>query len=163
MENIYATDWDATEDEPGYEWNRIRLGRRLGSQKLGASVYVLSPGQRSFPYHFHHANEEMLIVLEGEVVIRTPEGESHARTGDAMAFPADESGAHQVINESDHPARILMISTMIEPEIAEYPDSGKIGVFAGVAPGAAGDGLQKFLDGTAEVPYFDARPEEGDH
>ena len=54
MDNIYATDWDATEDEPGYEWTWIRLGRRLGSEKLGASVYVLAPGQRSFPYHFHH-------------------------------------------------------------------------------------------------------------
>ena len=155
MENIYATDWDSVEDEPGFEWSRIRLGRRLGAQKLGASVYVLAPGQRSFPYHFHHANEEMLIVLEGEVVVRTPEGRSRAGRGDALSFRADESGAHQVINDSDRPARILMISTMIEPEIAEYPDSGKIGVFAGRAPGAAGDGLHKFLDGSAEVPYFD--------
>lgn len=155
MENIYATDWDAIEDQPGYEWSRIRLGRRLGADKLGASVYVLAPGQRSFPYHFHHANEEMLFVLEGEVVVRTPEGQSKAGRGDAMSFPANESGAHQVINDSTRPARILMISTMIEPEIAEYPDSGKIGVFAGRAPGAAGEGLKKFLDGAAEVPYFD--------
>jgi len=155
MDNVYATDWDATEDEPGYEWTRIRLGRRLGAEKLGASVYVLGPGQKSFPYHFHHANEEMLIVLEGNVEVRTPVGNVKAGRGDAMSFPANESGAHQVINESDQPARILMISTMIEPEIAEYPDSRKIGVFAGRAPGAAGEGLQKFLDGSAEVPYFD--------
>lgn len=97
----------------------------------------------------------MLIVLEGDVVVRTPGGEAQAGRGDAMSFPANESGAHQVINESDQPARILMISTMIEPEIARYPDTGKIGVFAGRAPGAAGDGLQRFLDGSAEVPYFD--------
>lgn len=155
MQNVYATDWDAMEDEPGYEWTRIRLGRRLGAEKLGASVYVLAPGQKSFPYHFHHANEEMLIVLEGDVVVRTPHGEKTAGRGDAMSFASNESGAHQVINESGRPARILMISTMIAPEIAEYPDTGKIGVFAGRAPGAAGDGMQKFLDGSAEVPYFD--------
>lgn len=155
MENVYATDWDATEDEPGYEWTRIRLGRRLGAEKLGASIYVLAPGQKSFPYHFHHANEEMLVVLEGEVTVRTPKGKVTAGTGDAMSFPANDSGAHQVLNESDQPARILMISTMIEPEIAQYPDTGKLGVFAGRAPGGAGDGLRKFLDGTAEVPYFD--------
>lgn len=155
MENVYGTDWDAAEDQPGYEWTRIRLGRRLGAKELGASVYVLAPGQRSFPYHFHHANEEMLIVLEGVATVRTPEGEAEAGRGDAISFPTGPRGAHQVINHTMEPARILMISTMIEPEITEYPDSGKIGVFAGRAPGAAGPGLQKFLDGSAIVPYFD--------
>ncbi len=155
MENIYATEWDAIEDQRGYEWTRIRLGRRLGAEKLGASVYVLGPGQKSFPYHFHHANEEMLIVLGGVVTVRTPDGEVEARRGDALSFPSGAAGAHQVINQSGERARILMLSTMIEPEIAEYPDSGKIGVFAGRAPGAAGTGMQKFLDGSAVLPYFD--------
>lgn len=155
MENIYGTDWDSAEDRPGYEWRRIRLGRRLGAEKLGASVYVLGPGQKSFPYHFHHANEEMLFVIEGEVVVRTPDGEQEAGRGDALSFSIGGAGAHQVINRSNEPARILMISTMIEPEIAEYPDSGNIGVFAGRAPGAAGAGLKRFLDGSAEVDYFE--------
>lgn len=155
MENVYANDWDATEDQPGFEWTRIRLGRRLGAEKLGASVYVLAPGQKSFPYHFHHANEEMLIVLEGTVTVRTPGGEAEAGRGDAVSFVTGDRGAHQVINHSDEPARILMLSTMIEPEIAEYPDSGKVGIFAGRAPGAAGAGMQKFLDGSVIVPYFD--------
>ncbi len=118
-------------------------------------MYVLDPGQKSFPYHFHHANEEMLIVLEGVVTVRTPEGESDAGRGDAISFPAGPEGAHQVINRAEEPARFLMVSTMIEPEIAEYPDSGKIGVFAGRAPGADRPGIQKFLDGAAVVPYFD--------
>ena len=155
MENVYATDWDAIEDHPGYEWQRIRLGRRLGAEMLGASVYVLGPGQKSFPYHFHHANEEMLIVLEGNVTVRTPEGEKDASLGDAVSFRTGARGAHQVINRSDDPARILMISTMVSPEIAEYPDSGNVGIFAGRAPGAAGEGLQKFIDGSAVVDYFE--------
>ena len=155
MENVYATDWDAEENQTGFQWTRIRLGRRLGASKLGASVYVLGPGQKSFPYHFHHANEEMLIVLEGEVIVRTPQGEEEASRGDAVSFPTGPVGAHQLINRSEEPARVLMLSTMIEPEIAEYPDSGKVGVFAGRAPGATGPGMQKFLDGAAIVPYFD--------
>jgi uncharacterized cupin superfamily protein len=157
MENIYAADWDSTQDHPGYEWRRIRLGRRLGAENLGASIYVLEPGQKSFPYHFHHANEEMLIVIDGEVVVRTPNGEQEASSGDAISFLVGESGAHQVVNRSDEPARILMISTMIEPEITEYPDSGNVGVFAGRAPGAAGAGLKRFLDGSAEADYFEGR------
>ena len=156
MENIYASDWDAIEDRPGYEWTRIRIARRLGGQMLGASVYVLAPGQKSFPYHFHHANEEMLIVLEGTVSVRTPDGEEIAERGDATLFNTGSRGAHQVINHGSEEARILMISTMVEPEIAEYPDTGKIGVFSGRAPGAAGEAsLWKYLDGSAEVGYFD--------
>lgn len=155
MENIYSTDWDSDATEPGYTWHRIRLARRLGGQKLGGSIYVLGPGQKSFPYHFHHANEEMLVVIEGEVTIRTPEGEQPAVAGDALVFPVGPSGAHQVINTSESEARILMLSTMVEPEIAEYPDSGHVGVMGGVAPGAPGEGrLFKFLDGTAEVEYW---------
>lgn len=155
MQNVYATDWDGTQQQPGYEWHRIRLARRLGGQKLGASIYVIGPGQKSFPYHFHHANEEMLIVLEGRVKVRTPKGEEEAGPGDAMIFPKGPLGAHQVINHTDATVRIMMMSTMVEPEIAEYPDSGNIGVFAGRAPGEAGPpALAKFIDGSAEVDYF---------
>jgi len=156
MENLYSNDWDGTQSEPGFEWHRTRLARRLGGEMLGASIYVLGPGQKSFPYHFHHANEEMLVVLEGNVTVRTPAGEEIAGPGDTQVFNTGSSGAHQVINHTDSPSRILMVSTMVEPEIAEYPDSGHMGVFAGVAPGAKGDGnLSKFIDGNAEVEYFD--------
>ncbi|HEX6301312.1 MAG TPA: cupin domain-containing protein [Acidimicrobiia bacterium] len=156
MENIYATDWDSHEDHPGFEWDRIRLARRLGGQMLGASIFVIGPGQKSFPYHFHHSNEEMLIVLDGSITVRTPEGDELASRGDAMIFRKGPEGAHQMINSSDSEARILMISTMVEPEIAEYPDTGKIGVFAGRAPGGTCEAsLWKFLDGSAEVGYFD--------
>lgn len=153
MENVYADEWDAIQEHEGYRWDRMRLGKRLGGQMLGASVYLMGPGQKSFPFHFHHANEEMLIVLEGEVTVRTPEGEEQAGRGDALIFNRGDSGAHQVINSGDDDARILMMSTMIDPDIAEYPDSGNIGVFARRAPGASG-GLARFLDGSAETDYF---------
>lgn len=153
MENIYSDDWDATQDHPGYRWNRMRLARRLGGEMLGASIYLIGPGEKSFPYHFHHANEEMLLVLEGEVTVRTPDGEQEAVRGDAIIFKTGPDGAHQVINHTATAARILMMSTMVEPEIAQYPDSGNIGVFAGRAPGASA-GLARFLDGSAEVDYF---------
>lgn len=159
MENVYASEWDATQDQAGYRWSRIRLGKRLGGVKLGASVYLIESGQKSFPYHFHHANEEMLIVLEGEVTVRTPDGEQKAGPGDALAFNRGEAGAHQVINHTQSDARILMMSTMVDPDIAEYPDSGNIGVFARRAPGASG-GLARFLDGSAESDYFKGSRDE---
>ncbi len=156
MENIYDSDWDAHEDQPGFEWDRLRLARRLGGELLGASVYSLGPGQKSFPYHFHHANEELLVVLEGSVMVRTPDGEKEASRGDALIFERGAQGAHQVINTSTGSARFLMVSTMNEPDVAEYPDTGKIGVFAGRAPGAAGQAtLWKYLDMSAELGYYD--------
>lgn len=156
MENVYGSDWDAHEDHPGYEWDRMRLARRLGGELLGASVYSLGPGQKSFPYHFHHANEELLIVLEGTVTVRSPEGEEVASRGDSILFKRGPEGAHQVINASGERSRILMISTMIQPEVAEYPDAGKVGVFAGRAPGATGQAsLWKYLDASAELDYYD--------
>ena len=155
MENVYSNDFDATAEQPGYRWSRIRLGRRLGAQMLGASVYLLPPGEKSFPYHLHHANEELLLILDGEVVVRTPSGEQRLGRGDAVGFNRGPDGAHQIINRSTDPARFLMFSTMVEPEITEYPDSGNIGVFAGRAPGGAGEAvLSKFVDGRAERDYY---------
>lgn len=159
MENVYSNDFDVTADHPGYRWNRIRLGRRLGGRMLGASVYLLPPGNKSFPYHLHHANEELLLILEGEVVVRTPAGEQQLGRGDTLAFVRGPAGAHQVINRSGAPARFIMFSTMVEPEISEYPDSENIGVFAGRPPGGAGEAvLSKFVDGRAERDYFAEEP-----
>ncbi len=156
MENIYSTDWDLSQEQPGYVWDRIRLGHRIGARMLGASVYLIKPGQRSFPYHFHHGNEEMLIVLEGAVTVRTPNGEQVTERGDAMGFLTGPDGAHQLINHTDEDARVLMMSTMVSPEIVQYPDSGKVGVFAEHAPGDSSSGIRVILDGGAAVDYFDA-------
>lgn len=154
MENIYSSDWDTAEDQPGYQWERLRLARRLGGEMLGASIYLIHPGQKSFPYHCHHANEEMLIVLEGDVTVRTPGREEIAIRGDALIFNRGPSGAHQLLNHTNEDARVLMLSTMVSPEIAEYPDSGKVGVFPGRPPGGTG-AESRFLDDSARVDYFD--------
>ena len=152
MQNVYEDDWDASQDREGFRWDRMRLAKRLGGDMLGASIYLMGPGQKSFPYHYHHANEEMLIVLEGQVTVRTPRGEERAVRGDALIFNRGEEGAHQVINDGESDARILMMSTMVEPEIAEYPDSGNIGLFAR-RTGQSG-ALARILDGSAEADYF---------
>ena len=155
MENVYSSEFDDSEERVGFHWDRIRLGRRLGGELLGASIYVLPKGQKSFPYHAHHANEELLLVLEGEVELRTPGGTEAMGRGDAILFQRGPEGAHQVTGVSDDPARFIMFSTMVEPEVAEYPDSGNIGVFAGRAPGGEGETrLWRFLDGSAERDYF---------
>ena len=90
----------------------------------------LAPGQAVCPYHYEYA-EEWLIVLEGEVMVRTPEGEDVARRGDAVCFAAGPKGAHKVANHAGAAARVVMFSSSPRPSVAVYPDSDKIGVFPG--------------------------------
>lgn len=159
--NVFDDEWDVEQSQPGFTWKRLRLGARLGSEKLGASVYELPPGERSFPYHLHNANEELLVVLEGEVNLRGRDGEETLQRGDAVVFPVGKDGAHQVINRSDETARFIVVSTMIEPDITEFPDTGKVGLFAGSPPGGqAPRTLTAFLRGDAEAGYFDGEPTE---
>lgn len=146
MENVFADDWEQVEERDGFRSHRIRLGQRLGGEMIGVTIYLLEPGQRSFPYHQHHANEELLLVLRGVVVVRTPDGEQEAGEGDTLLFRRGAEGAHQVINRSDSEARYLMFSTKVAPEVVEYPDSGNLGVF--------GPGLRKLVDGEAARDYF---------
>lgn len=140
-----------------YGVRRQQLGARAGSSELGCSIYELPPGKRSFPYHYHLANEEAIYVLSGEGAVRLPEGEVPVRAGDYVALPAGERGAHQVINTSGAPLRYLCVSTMREPDVAMYPDTNKLAVFAGSAPGGAMDRrtLTLFLSGVATVGYWD--------
>jgi uncharacterized cupin superfamily protein len=162
-ENVFGDSWDVEQSRPGYTWKRMRLARRLGGELLGASVYELPAGEAVWPYHLHHANEELLLVLEGSPTLRTPTGERELAPGEAALFARGQEGAHQVINRSDRPARVLVVSTMIEPEIAEYPDSGKTGHFIGAAPGApTPEGTVESFYRLEEVDYFDGEPPSSD-
>jgi uncharacterized cupin superfamily protein len=117
---------------------RARLGRQAGAECIGLSLYEIPGGAHPWPYHYHHGNEEFLIVLSGRPHLRTPEGWRRLEPGEAVAFPRGEAGAHQVENRGDEPARYLMLSEMNAPEAAVYPDSGKVGVMSR-APGSPGD------------------------
>ncbi len=118
---------------------RKQLGEAAGGDRLGCSVYELPAGRLSWPYHYHTANEEAIFVLSGTGRLRL-DGELLALTeGDYVTLPADERGAHRVINDSDGSLTYLAVSTMNEPDVTAYPDSEKIGVFVGSPPGGRGN------------------------
>lgn len=145
--NLFTDEWDDEGARPGYRRRSAKVGERIGGSRIGASLYELEPGSKSFPYHVHHANEEWLVVLRGRPTVRTPEGERELREGDTVCFPRGAAGAHQVLNHSAEPARVLMLSTKIQPDVAEYPDSGKVGV--------RGQGLRYLLRNDAGVDYWE--------
>jgi uncharacterized cupin superfamily protein len=121
--NIFEPEWEREQDRKGYRWRSARVGPKIGAHRVGASIYDLVPGERTFPYHFHHGNEEWLLVLDGAPTIRTPAGERTLRRGDVVCFPSGPDGAHVVTG----PGRVLIVSTMVSPSIAVYPDSDKVG------------------------------------
>jgi uncharacterized cupin superfamily protein len=132
------------------------LGWTAGNRALGCTLYELPPGKLSFPYHWHTANEEGLYVLEGEATLRLAGEEMPLRAGHYVAFPTGEKGAHQVINHTQGTFRYLCFSTMQDPEVVLYPDSGKIGV-SHRGPGQTertGFKLRKILAADAELDYF---------
>jgi uncharacterized cupin superfamily protein len=139
MANLYEPEWDGDSERPGFSYRRAKLGGQAGGERLGASLYEIPPGQATFPYHAHFANEEMLIVVAGRPSLRTPEGWRELEPGEVVALRVGPEGAHQVMNRGNEPARVLVVSEMNAPEVGLYPDSKKI--LAGTRPpGRAGAG-----------------------
>jgi uncharacterized cupin superfamily protein len=121
--NVLRPELDHGSEREGYRWRSAKLGRQLGSERVGATLYVLGDGERSWPYHFHYAMEEWAIVLDGTPTLRLPEGERALRRGDAVCFPPGPDGAHQLRG----PGTVLLLSASSGHETMEYPDSGKVG------------------------------------
>jgi uncharacterized cupin superfamily protein len=133
------------------------LGKAIGAKKLGAMYMQVDPGKRAFPFHNHHANEEIFVVLEGEGTYRFGADEYPIRAGSLCAAPAGgPETAHQIINTGKVRLKYISISTMIDPEVCEYPDSGK---FAAIAIGEGNDFLHAHLKSVHRVKdtlgYFD--------
>ncbi|HWX97321.1 MAG TPA: cupin domain-containing protein [Solirubrobacteraceae bacterium] len=129
MPNIEEPSFDEPREQPGFRALRARLSRQAGSERLGVSLWELSPGEAAYPYHYHLAEEELLIVLDGEPSLRTPAGWRELRRGEVVSFLRGESGGHQILNRSQETVRFLAISTSGEPDVVMYPDSGKLGAF----------------------------------
>jgi uncharacterized cupin superfamily protein len=119
------------EDPEGFRSGLFRLGRDLGAQETGTSLYELPPGQAVCPFHYEYGEEEWALVLEGRPSVRTPEGTEQAEPLDVVFFPKGPAGAHQIRNETDARVRILMWSNVVYPTATAYPDSDKVGVWTG--------------------------------
>ncbi|MBL8688710.1 MAG: cupin domain-containing protein [Rhodospirillaceae bacterium] len=141
--------------EPLYDshWARLAVGK--AARKLGASIDTVAPGKRSCPYHFHYAQEEMFVVIDGSGTLRVAGEMLPIRTGDVIFIPPGPEYPHQIINTSDKPLKYLSISTKESPEICEYPDSGKYVASATTEEGARFRATQYAKN---SVDYYEAEP-----
>lgn len=130
------------------------MGKRLGAELLGASLYELEPRQKTFPYHWHYAQEEWLIVVTGTPTLRDPRCERRLAPGDCIVFRRGPGGAHLVRNDTDEPCRVLVLSSPSDVEIAVYPDSRKVGAF-GKAFGEGGEPFRLLVRAESGVDYFE--------
>lgn len=157
---------DPVYDEPretveGFTAYRARLGYQLGTERLGLSQWRVPAGQAAYPYHFHLAEEELLVLLEGSLLLRSPEGWRRLRQGDVVRFPVGEDGAHQVVNDTGADAKFLSISTHGQPDVVIYPDEGKL---CAAERTPDGSGLKKYYILDNDVHYDEGieRPEVPD-
>lgn len=117
--------WDDVPDWGGVGARRLI---RASEGALGGSLWEFQPGGSQFVYHFHRGSDELLVVLRGEPTVRLHDGDRQLREGDVVPLPRGPHGGHQVRNDSDSLARVLIVSSNADPDVAEYPDTGKIGV-----------------------------------
>ena len=128
--NVLTGECELDRSDPeGYRNGRLSLHAALGSGALNVNVFELPPGQSVSPYHYEY-EEEWLVVLDGEVIVRAPDGEESLGPGDAVCFEPGPGGAHKATNPTPATARVLMFSSSREPALAVYPDSDKVGVWA---------------------------------
>jgi uncharacterized cupin superfamily protein len=142
--------FDELREHPGYRCRRARLGRQAGSERTGLSLWELPAGETAYPYHWHLAEEELIVVLTGSPSLRTPDGWRELDEGEVVAFPVGEQGAHEIANRTEQAIRFLSFSNQ-QPDIVVYADSGKIGAFERRPEGG---GLYKVFRDKDAVDYW---------
>ena len=122
--NIVSVELDRQLDEAGFRHVGTSVGRRLGAERIGASVYQAEAGVPIWPYHYHHGIEEWLYVIAGAPVLRDPAGERILVPADLVCFPSGHVGAHTLKG----PGRLVIFDTGrgVQPHMSVYPDSDKV-------------------------------------
>ena len=131
-----------------------RAGPMLGLKKLGCTLTVVPPGKRAWPIHRHHVMDELFYIVSGNGEVRLDDRTLAVRAGDLIATPAGAE-AHQIINTGGSELRYLALSDIATVDIIEYPDSGKVGMAAGVKDGDLSSATYKAMGRVTPADYFD--------
>jgi uncharacterized cupin superfamily protein len=156
--NLDEVEFDDVEENGIFTSSRGQISDHIGARKLGYNLTVLPPGKVQCPFHSHHAEEEMFLILEGEGELRFGDRRYPIRKHDVIACPTGgPEMAHQIINTGPATMRYLALSTLADVETCEYPDSGKVSIVAG----RRGErGLRKIFRVENAVGYYDRENSE---
>ena len=131
-----------------------RVGPMLGLTGLGCTLTIVPPGKRAYPFHRHHVFTELFYIVSGSGEVRLDERTLPIRAGDLIACPPGAE-AHQIVNTSQEELRYLAISDIDSVDVIDYPDSGKMGVAAGVRNGDLSSATYKAFGRVSPADYFD--------
>jgi uncharacterized cupin superfamily protein len=156
--NLDELEFDDVETNGFYTSRRACFSASLGARQLGYNLTELPPGKAQCPFHSHRAEEEMFLILDGEGELRFGDRRYRIRRHDVIACPTGGAElAHQIINTGSTVLRYLAVSNSADVEICEYPDSGKIGVFASTPDAPRLRGLHR---AASAVDYYDGENTE---
>ena len=151
--NLDEVIFDDVEENGIYCSSRARFSKQIGARKLGYNLTVLPPGKAQCPFHSHHGEEEMFLILAGDGELRFGDQRYPIRTHDVIACPPGGAEvAHQIINTGTVPMRYLALSNLVDIDACEYPDSQKVSVLVGAH---GGGGLRKLFRAETTVNYYD--------
>ena len=151
--NLSEVEFTDIEENGFYTSKRAQFSAAIGARKLGYNLTELPPGCAQCPFHSHRVEEEMFLILEGEGELRFGDQKYRIGKHDVIACPTGgPATAHQIINTGSTTLRYLSLSTLADVEVCEYPDSNKVGVFAG---GPNAPRLRKLVRSESEVDYYD--------
>jgi uncharacterized cupin superfamily protein len=151
--NLDDVKFDDVEENGTYTSSRGQISDHIGAKKLGYNLTVVPPGKVQCPFHNHHGEEEMFLILEGEGELRFGDQRYAIRKHDVIACPpGGPEVAHQIINTGTTTLRYLSLSTLVDLEACEYPDSQKISIVTG---NRGARGLRKMFRTEHTVDYYD--------
>lgn len=100
------------------------LTRQWKLTQFGVNMVELPPGGWSTNRHWHRTNDELVIVISGELTLVTDEGEEVLVAGDSVAFKAGVENAHHLQNRSDRPAVYYDVGGRDAWDVSTFPDIG---------------------------------------
>jgi uncharacterized cupin superfamily protein len=153
--NLDEVVFDDVEENGKFTSSRGQISDHIGARQLGYNLTVLPPGKTQCPFHSHHGEEEMFFILEGEGELRFGSERYPIRAHDVIACPTGGAEvAHQIINTGKTTMRYLSLSTVVELDACEYPDSQKV-----LVVGRRNDSrLRKMFRAETTVDYYDREP-----
>lgn len=98
------------------------LGDQFGLTHFGVSYETLYSGAQSSVRHWHTLSDEFVYILEGEVILRTNDGEFVLRPGMCVGFKANDKNAHHLVNRSSAVAKFIVVGGRIPGDVPQYPD-----------------------------------------
>jgi uncharacterized cupin superfamily protein len=135
-------------EHTGYEYYRKAFVRRSEARQCVVNIFEVPPFKAAFPYHYHKNNEETFYIISGHGILRTPHGDRAVSAGDLLFFPANESGAHKLINSSASENLVYIdFDTANDIDVTVYPESGKIGIW--------GKDVNQIYRTEDQVDYYD--------